>query len=117
MNNFGKVLGVAAVLGGGWWLWKQMSETKEAHVAPSQDQFVARNWGTIERVSTERNILAGQAVGQTMNYNGMGANPPFGLQSSNGIGQVMDLNVYAATMRSTDPIFAQNYPGRAVGQE
>ena len=57
MNNFGKLLGVAAVVGGGWWLWKQMSETKEAHVAPSQDQFVARNWGTIERVSTERNIF------------------------------------------------------------
>jgi hypothetical protein len=27
------------------------------------------------------------------------------------------LNFYAATMRSTDPIWGQNYPGRAIGQE
>jgi len=42
---------------------------------------------------------------------------PASLQSSNGIGQILDLNVYAATMRSTDPIWGQNYPGRAIGQE
>ena len=55
--------------------------------------------------------MAGQAVGQTINYNSW-ANT-----ASNGLSQVMDLSVYAATMRATDPVWAQNYPGRAVGQE
>jgi len=112
-----RALLIGAVVFAGWIGWNYWNkEIKEAHVVPSQQQFVARNWGTIERVSTERNILAGQAVGQTMNYNGMG-NTPAGLVASNGIGQVMDLSVFAATMRSTTPIWAQNYAGRAVGQE
>ena len=114
----GNFFAIGVAIAGVVYIFQELSkkETKEAHVSPSQEQFVARNWGTIERVSTERNILAGQAVGQTLNYNGMGITPA-GLQSSNGIGQVLDLNVYAATMRSTDPLWAQNYPGRAIGQE
>ena len=114
----GNFLAIGVAIAGVVYIFQELAkkETKEAHVSPSQEQFVARNWGTIERVSTERNILAGQAVRQTLNYNGMGITPA-GLQSSNGIGQVLDLNVYAATMRSTDPIWGQNYPGRAIGQE
>ncbi len=88
----------------------------EAHVNPAADAAVARNFGTVELVSTERNIMAGQAVGQTMNYSGMGITPQM-VNSKNGLGQVFDLSAYAATMRSTDPIWGQNYPGRAVGQE
>ena len=112
-------LGIGLALAGVIFIFQELknkNETKEAHVSPSQEQFVARNYGTVERVSTERNILGGQAVGQTLNYNGMGITPA-GLQASNGIGQVLDLNVFAATMRSTDPIWGQNYPGRAIGQE
>ena len=115
-----QVITIGAVIGGLYLAYKNrdmwMSETFNAHVSPSQDQFVARNWGTIERVSTERNIMAGQAVGQTINYNGMGITPAT-VGATNGIGQVMDLSVYAATKRSTDPIWGQNYPGRAIGQE
>ena len=116
-----KQIGIIGVVAGALYLAYEnramfMSETFNAHVSPSQDQFVARNWGTIERVSTERNIMAGQAVGQTINYNGMGITPAT-VGSTNGIGQVMDLSVYAATRRSTDPIWGQNYPGRALGQE
>ena len=112
-------LGIGLALAGAIFIFQELkkkNETKEASVSPSQEQFVACNWGTVERVSTERNILGGQAVGQTLNYNGMGITPA-GLQSSNGIGQILDLNVYSATMRSTDPIWGQNYPGRAIGQE
>jgi len=88
----------------------------EAHVDPSAEAKVARNFGTVNLVSTERNIMAGQAVGQTLNYSGMGITPQM-VDSQNGLGQVFDLSAYAATMRSTDPIWGQNYPGRAVGQE
>ena len=114
----GNYLTIGVAIAGVIYIFQELAkkETKEASVSPSQEQFVARNWGTVERVSTERNILGGQAVGQTLNYNGMGITPA-GLQSSNGIGQILDLNVYAATMRSTDPIWGQNYPGRAIGQE
>ena len=114
----GNFLAIGVAIAGVVYIFQELAkkETKEAHVSPSQEQFVARNWGTIERVSTERNILAGQAVGQTLNYNGMGITPAT-VGSNNGLGQVMDLSVYAATMRSTDPIWGQNYPGRAIGQE
>lgn len=88
----------------------------EAHVDPAADAGVARNFGTVELVSTERNIMAGQAVGQTMNYSGMGITPQM-VDSQNGLGQIFDLSAYAATMRSTDPMWGQNYPGRAIGQE
>ena len=112
MNNkimYAGIFAVAAILG---YRYTQKAETFDAHVSPFQEETqVARNWGTIERVATERNIMAGQAVGQTINYNSW-ANT-----ASNGLSQVMDLSVYAATMRSTDPVWAQNYPGRAVGQE
>ena len=89
-------LGIGLALAGVIFIFQELkkkNETKEAHVSPSQEQFVARNYGTVERVSTERNILGGQAVGQTLNYNGMGITPA-GLQASNGIGQVLDLNVF-----------------------
>lgn len=88
----------------------------EAHVDPAADARVARNFGTVNLVSTERNIMAGQAVGQTLNYSGMGITPQM-VDSKNGLGQIFDLSAYAATMRSTEPVWGQNYPGRAIGQD
>jgi hypothetical protein len=87
-----------------------------AHVDPAADAQVARNFGTVNLVSTERNIMAGQAVGQTLNYSGMGLSPE-AVGATNGLGQIFDLSAYAATMRSTDPVWGQNYPGRAIGQD
>jgi len=87
-----------------------------AHVDPAADAQVARNFGTVNLVSTERNIMAGQAVGQTLNYSGMGLSPE-AVGATNGLSQIFDLSAYAATMRSTDPVWGQNYPGRAIGQD
>lgn len=86
-----------------------------AYVDPAADAQVARNFGTVNLVSTERNIMAGQAVGQTLNYSGMGISPEQ-VGATNGLGQIFDLSAYAATMRSTEPVWGQNYPGRAIGQ-
>ncbi len=92
------------------------SEVKNAHVDPAADAQVARNFGTVNLVSTERNIMAGQAVGQTLNYSGMNLSPQQ-VGATNGLSQIFDLSAYAATMRSTDPVWGQNYPGRAIGQD
>jgi hypothetical protein len=105
-------------------VWTQRDKLKEvlggsvfnAHVDPAADAQVARNFGTVNLVSTERNIMAGQAVGQTLNYSGMGLSPEV-VGATNGLGQIFDLSAYAATMRSTDPVWGQNYPGRAIGQD
>ena len=87
-----------------------------AHVDPAADAQVARNFGTVNLVSTERNIMAGQAVGQTLNYSGMGLSPE-AVGATNGLSQIFDLSAYAATMRTTEPVWGQNYPGRAIGQD
>ena len=92
------------------------SDSFNAHVDPAADAQVARNFGTVNLVSTERNIMAGQAVGQTLNYSGMNLSPE-AVAATNGLSQIFDLSAYAATMRSTDPLWGQNYPGRAIGQE
>ncbi len=83
----------------------------EAHVDPVADKRVARNYGTIPRIAAERNIMAGQALGQTIDYSG-------GVEEL-GAGDSMDpnLSAYAAVLRGSDPAFGQNYGGRAVGQE
>jgi len=105
-------------------VWTQRDKLKEvlggsvfnAHVDPAADAQVARNFGTVNLVSTERNIMAGQAVGQTLNYSGMGLSPEQ-VGATNGLSQIFDLSAYAATMRTTEPVWGQNYPGRAIGQD
>ena len=71
---------------------------KNAHVDPQADADVARNFGSRARISTERNIMAGQAVGQTMNYIG-GFDDPWAV-------------LRGATTNET---VGQNFAGRAVG--
>ena len=52
---------------------------QERHVDPQADGGVARSFGSRARISTERGIQAGMAVGQTMSYIGglrsMGGSP------------------------------------------
>jgi hypothetical protein len=118
MNKMNKnlLIGAGLLAVAAYYFRDNLSGVFEAHVDPAADARVARNFGTVNLVSTERNIMAGQAVGQTLNYSGMGITPQM-VDSQNGLGQAFDLSAYAATMRSTDPIWGQNYPGRAVGQE
>ena len=67
---------------------------------------VVRNWGTVERIAPDRALIAGQAVGQTINL--APTNPD----------SVADAhNAYSATLMMSVPTFAQNYSGRAVGTE
>jgi hypothetical protein len=71
---------------------------REAHVDRPAAAHVARNFGSRERISTERGIMAGQAVGQTMSY----------------IGGFDDT---WAVLRGTtiNDTVGQNFAGRAVG--
>jgi hypothetical protein len=71
---------------------------RNAHVDPQADAQVARNFGSRARISTERGIMAGQAVGQTMSYIG-------------------GFNDEWAVLRgaTTNEAVGQNFGGRAVG--
>lgn len=71
---------------------------KHAHVDPQADADVARNFGSRARISTERGIQAGMAVGQTMSYIG-GFDDPWAV-------------LRGATVNST---VGQNFGGYAVG--
>ena len=71
---------------------------KHAHVDPQEDADVARNFGSRARISTERGIQAGMAVGQTMSYIG-GFDDPWAV-------------LRGATVNST---VGQNFGGYAVG--
>ena len=71
---------------------------KHAHVDPQADADVARNFGSRARISTERGIQAGMAVGQTMSYIG-GFEDPWAV-------------LRGATVNST---VGQNFGGYAVG--
>ena len=85
-------------------------EVKEAHVEPQRQAGIARDWGSVPRVSTQRNILAGQAVGQTIDYT-----LPVG-QSPQGNDPISsDWTAYSYTLMTTEPTFGQNYFGRALG--
>ena len=85
-------------------------EVKEAHVEPQRQAAIARDWGSVPRVSTQRNILAGQAVGQTIDYT-----LPVG-QSPQGNDPISsDWTAYSYTLMTTEPTFGQNYFGRALG--
>lgn len=85
-------------------------EVKEAHVEPQRQAGIVRDWGSVPRVSTQRNILAGQAVGQTIDYT-----LPVG-QSGQGSDPVnSDWTAYSYTLMTTEPTFGQNYFGRAIG--
>lgn len=89
---------------------EEEEEIKEAHVEPQRQAAIARDWGTVPRVSTQRNIMAGQAVGQTIDYT-----LPVG-QSGQGSDPVSsDWTAYSYTLMTTEPTFGQNYFGRAVG--
>ncbi len=75
--------------------------------ASLKEQGVAQNDGIIQRVATERGIMNGQAVGQTVN-----------LSNDTPYGKIMygpDLSNYAMTLATTLPEFGQNYSGSAVG--
>ena len=95
-------------------------EAENGNIALTRLEEIARGankrFGTVNLVSTERNIMAGQAVGQTLNYSGMGLSPEQ-VGATNGLSQIFDLSAYAATMRTTEPVWGQNYPGRAIGQD
>lgn len=85
-------------------------EVKEAHVEPARQAALARNWGSIERVSTERNIMAGRALGQTIDYN-----TPVGQENADAVNE--NWTAYSYTLMTTEPTFAQNYFGRAIGSQ
>ncbi len=85
-------------------------EVKEAHVEPARQAAIARNWGTVERVSTERNIMAGRALGQTLDYT-----QPVGQQGGEVVNQ--DWTAYSYTLMTTEPTFGQNYFGRSIGSQ
>ena len=85
-------------------------EVKEAHVEPARQAAIARDWGTVPRVSTERNILAGQAVGQTIDYTLPVGQSPQGTDPINA-----NWTAYSYTRMTTEPTFCQNYFGRATG--
>ena len=85
-------------------------EVKEAHVEPARQAAIARDWGTVPRVSTERNILAGQAVGQTIDYTLPVGQSPQGTDPINA-----NWTAYSYTLMTTEPTFGQNYFGRATG--
>lgn len=75
--------------------------------ATLREQGVVQNDGIIQRVATERGILNGQAVGQTVNLSNL---TPYG--------KIMygpDLSAYIMTLSTTLPEFGQNYSGSAVG--
>jgi hypothetical protein len=71
---------------------------KNAHVDPQADADVARNFGSRARISTERNLMAGQAVGQTLSYIG-GFDDPWAV-------------LRGATVNG---VVGQNFGGHAVG--
>lgn len=111
---------LAGLLVGGYYLSKTSTpveepddedeEVKEAHVEPQRQAAIARDWGTVPRVSTQRNIMAGQAVGQTIDYTlPVGQSP----QGSDPI--TSDFTAYSYTLMTTEPMFGQNYFGRAIG--
>ncbi len=83
-------------------------EVKEAHVEPARQDAIARDWGTIPRISTERNILAGQAVGQTRDYT-----IPIGQFTSSPVNE--DWTAYSYMLMTTEPTFGQDCLGRATG--
>lgn len=83
-------------------------EVKEAHVEPARQAAIARDWGTVPRVSTERNILAGQALGQTIDYT-----IPVGQFTSSPVNE--NWTAYSYMLMTTEPTFGQNYFGRATG--
>jgi len=91
--------------------WSSAQKTFGAEHTPAsaslQEQGVAQNDGIIQRVATERGIMNGQAVGQTVN-----------LSNETPYGKIMygpDLSNYAMTLATTLPEFGQNYTGSAVG--
>jgi len=71
---------------------------RNAHVDPQASSDVARNFGSRARISTERNLMAGRNVGQTMNYVGAFDDPWATLRGSTVNGTV-----------------GQNFGGCAVG--
>ena len=91
--------------------WATAQKSFGAEHTPASDslkeQNVAQNDGVIQRVATERGIMNGQAVGQTVN-----------LSNDTPYGKIMygpDLSSYAMTLATTLPEFGQNYSGSAVG--
>tara|TARA_B100000902_G_scaffold165650_1_gene160592 strand:- start:2 stop:373 length:372 start_codon:yes stop_codon:yes gene_type:complete len=82
------------------------ADTEEL-VDPATDQQIVNNYGDIQKVSTERGIMNGQAVGQTLNHSMSG---PYE--------QIMwgpDLSAYVMSVSASYPSFGQNYTGAAVG--
>lgn len=71
---------------------------RNAHVDPQADANVARNFGSRARISTERGIQSGMAVGQTMSYIG-GFDDPWAV-------------LRGATVNG---VVGQNFGGCAVG--
>jgi hypothetical protein len=104
---------VAFGVRGGWKIAQEVmgaENVKEAHTpAPESLQAwgVVNNSGDIQRVSTQRGIINGQAVGQTLNLGNIG---PYE-KMVNG----PDLSSYSMTLSTTYPEFGQNYGGSAVG--
>lgn len=82
------------------------SET-ERLVNENTGQEIVNNYGEIQKVSTERGIMAGRMVGQTYNLSN---STPYGK-----ISYGPDLSAYTMTMSATTPSFGQNYTGAAVG--
>jgi hypothetical protein len=104
---------VAFGVRGGWKIAQEVmgaENVKEAHT-PAQESLdawgVVNNSGDIQRVSTQRGIINGQAVGQTLNLGNIG---PYE-KMVNG----PDLSSYSMTLSTTYPEFGQNYGGSAVG--
>lgn len=71
---------------------------RNAHVDPQASSDVARNFGSRARISTERGLQAGMAVGQTMSYIG-GFDDPWAV-------------LRGATVNG---VVGQNFGGYAVG--
>jgi hypothetical protein len=82
------------------------SET-EVLINENTGQEIVNNYGEIQKVSTERGIMAGRMVGQTYNLSN---STPYGK-----IAYGPDLSAYTLSMAATTPSFGQNYTGAAVG--
>lgn len=85
-------------------------EVKEAHVEPARQATIARNWGSVERISTERGIQAGRALGQNLDYT-----IPVGQNLTDPVTD--NWTAYSYTLMTTEPTFGQNYFGRAIGSQ
>ena len=85
-------------------------EEKEAHVEPARQATIARNWGSVERISTERGIQAGRALGQNLDYT-----IPVGQNLNDPVSE--NWTAYSYTLMTTEPTFGQNYFGRAIGSQ